>query len=257
MTRVLVTRALREAQVWVRDLAAAGLDSRALPLLEIRTLADTSALRKVWHDLGGCFAVMFVSANAVDGFFAGQSAAAFKPRAWATGPGTVAALRRAGVAPESIDAPPASATQFDSEALWHQVASSLRPGQRMLIVRGGTGQESPEATGVGRDWLAQRLGQAGVRVDMVVSYQRVCPALDAVQLETARSAATDGSVWLFSSSEALANLRVNLPAQDWSCACAVATHARIAAAAEEGGFGRVVATRPALADIVASIESLA
>jgi uroporphyrinogen-III synthase len=93
-------------------------------------------------------------------------------------------------------------------------------------------------------------------VDFVVSYQRARPRLDAAQLQLAREAAADGSVWLFSSSEALANLLANLPGQDWHAARAVATHHRIAAAAQQAGFGTVLESRPALADIRASMESM-
>jgi uroporphyrinogen-III synthase len=72
----------------------------------------------------------------------------------------------------------------------------------------------------------------------------------------ARQAATDGSVWLFSSAQALANLRRLLPGQDWSGARAVATHPRIAAAVRNAGFGVVCESRPVLAELVASIESI-
>ena len=65
-------------------------------------------------------------------------------------------------------------------------------------------------------------------------------------------AATDGSVWLFSSSEAVGHL----PAADWSQARAVATHPRIAEAVRAAGWGVVVESRPALTDILASIESM-
>jgi uroporphyrinogen-III synthase len=64
-------------------------------------------------------------------------------------------------------------------------------------------------------------------------------------------------VWLFSSSEAVANLRALLPDQSWQQARAVATHPRIAQAARDAGFAVVCESRPALADVVASIESFA
>lgn len=254
MKRVIVTRAAREAQAWVRDLTAAGLDAQALPLLEIRPVSDTSALQQAWQEMTHYAAVMFVSANAVDGFFAVGAHTDFKSRAWATGPGTVAALKRAGVDSACIDAPATDAAQFDSEALWLKVGSQVKAGQRVLIVRGAAG---PEASAVGRDWLAQRLSEAGATVDFVASYRRVSPALDAAQMTLAKQAALDGAVWLFSSSEAVSNLRETLPAQDWKSARAVATHARIAAATRRAGFGLVLETRPSLADIVASIESMA
>lgn len=262
--RVIVTRPLREAQGWVRELSAAGLSAVALPLIDIRPVDDPAPLYRAWQQLADYVGVMFVSANAVDGFFASKppSALSFcagdaiKTRAWATGPGTAVALRRAGVAPECLDAPPSDAPQFDSEALWRLVGMTVHPGQRVLIVRGRDGQHDSAVQGVGRDWFAKRVSEAGAAVDFVVSYQRVRPRLDAAQLQLARQAAADGSVWLFSSSEALSHLLACLPGQDWRAARAVATHARIAAAARQAGFGWVQESRPALADIRGSIESM-
>ena len=263
-TRVIVTRPLREAQGWVREFSAAGLSAVALPLIDIRPVDDPAPLHQAWQQLADYVGVMFVSANAVDAFFASKPPLALsfcandpiKTRAWATGPGTSAALQRAGVAPQCIDAPPADAAQFDSEALWQRVGTTVQPGQRVLIVRGSDGQNDSATQDVGRDWFAKRVGEAGATVDFVVSYQRIRPHLDAAQLQLAREAAADGSVWLFSSSEAVTHLLASLPGQDWGAARAVATHPRIAAAARQGGFGRVVESRPALADIRGSIESM-
>lgn len=264
--RVIVTRPQRDAPGWVQELSAAGLDVLALPLIEVGPAADRAPLQSAWQRLGlGDYAgVMFVSGNAVDGFFASKPAAAVafcsqaavQTRAWATGPGTVAALRRAGVAPALIDAPDADAAQFDSEALWQVVASQVKPGGRVLIVRGSDGQAEGPGQGVGRNWFASRVEAAGAVADFVVAYQRSRPRLSPQQVQLARAAAGDGSVWLFSSSEAIANLQACLPDQDWTAARAIATHARIAAAARAAGFGVVRESRPALADIMGSIESL-
>jgi uroporphyrinogen-III synthase len=263
-TRVIVTRPLREAQGWVREFSAAGLNAVALPLIDIKPVDDAAPVQRAWQQLANYVGVMFVSANAVDGFFAFKpplapsfcASDAIKTRAWATGPGTAAALARAGVTPQCIDAPPADAVQFDSEALWQRMGTTVQPGQRVLIVRGSDGQNENASPGVGRDWFAKRVSEAGATVDFVVSYQRARPRLDAAQLQLAREAAADGSVWLFSSSEAVTHLLACLPGQDWHAACAVATHARIAAAARQAGFGRVHESRPALADILGSIESI-
>lgn len=264
--RVIVTRPQREAQDWVHELAEAGLSAQALPLIDIRPAPDTAALARVWQRLadGGYAGVMFVSANAVAGFFASNTAfplvfaapAAIKTRAWAPGPGTAKALLHAGVAPARIDAPASEATQFDSEALWQVVGPQVKPGDQVLIVRGADAQSAASVSGNGRDWLAQRLAEAGARAEFVVAYQRARPQLDAAQQQLATEAAGDGSVWLFSSSEAVRNLQACLPAQDWHAARAVATHPRIAVAARQAGFGVVRESRPALADIKASIESL-
>ncbi|MGH6638901.1 MAG: uroporphyrinogen-III synthase, partial [Polaromonas sp.] len=73
-----------------------------------------------------------------------------------------------------------------------------------------------------------------------------------------RAASADGSVWLFSSSEAVANL-ARLPvmqAMDWSRARAVATHPRILDAVRAAGWGVVVESRPALKDIRDTLRSI-
>ena len=139
------------------------------------------------------------------------------------------------------------------------VHSGVRPGQRVLIVRGSDAAATldPGAPGVGRDWLANTLRGAGVEVDFVVAYARQAPRWSGQQLALAQGAAQDGSLWLFSSAEAIANLRQLLPQQDWRSARALTTHPRIAQAAREAGFGVVQESRPSLQEIVASIESLA
>ncbi|MCZ8294352.1 MAG: uroporphyrinogen-III synthase [Hylemonella sp.] len=253
---VIVTRPQREAQDWVQALQQAGHQALALPLISIAPAPDAAALQQAWRRLGGYLGLMFVSANAVDGFFAARPADAPWPaQAWATGPGTVNALLRAGVPASQITAPPADAAQFDSEALWQQVASRIHPGVRVLIVRGADAAQG-SSQGAGRDWFARQVGDAGGTVDFVASYQRQRPLLDTNQRQLARAAAGDGSVWLFSSSEAVLNLQASLPQQDWGAARAVATHARIAQAARAAGFAMVRESRPALADVRASIESM-
>ncbi|MBI2744717.1 MAG: uroporphyrinogen-III synthase [Burkholderiales bacterium] len=254
--QVIVTRPQREAQDWVQALRQAGHQALALPLISIAPAPDAAALQQAWRRLGGYLGLMFVSANAVDGFFAARPADAPWPaQAWATGPGTVNALLRAGVPASQITAPPADAAQFDSEALWQQVASRIHPGVRVLIVRGADAAEG-SSQGTGRDWFARQVGDAGGTVDFVASYQRQRPLLDTTQRQLAQAAAGDGSVWLFSSSEAVLNLQASLPQQDWGAARAVATHARIAQAARAAGFAVVRESRPALADVRASIESM-
>jgi uroporphyrinogen-III synthase len=62
---------------------------------------------------------------------------------------------------------------------------------------------------------------------------------------------------LFSSSEAIGNLVQAVPQQSWKQAKALATHPRIAQAARKAGFAVVCESRPTLADVVASIESMA
>lgn len=267
---ILVTRVQPQAQTWVESFNAQGHDALALPLIEVRGLADASGVRVAWQQLPTYLAVMFVSRHAVDYFFkenkalalAAYAQSAIKNRAWSTGPGTADALLDNGMAAHLIDTPSKQAGQFDSEALWQLVHTQVKPGDKVLIVRGNSlnadGSLLDESdAGVGRDWLAQHLRDAGARVDFVVAYQRGAPIWTAAQREVAVAGATDRSVWLFSSAEALGHLQNLMPMQDWSAARAVATHPRIAAAARGLGFGVVLQARPVAADVLASIESLA
>lgn len=259
--QAIVTRPEQDALRWVRQLADHGIHSTALPLIDIAPAANPQPVQQAWQHLADYQAAMFVSGNAVQHFYASnrplaqsvQAPEAIKTRAWATGPGTVAALRQAGVQRTQIDAPDAAAGQYDSEALWQLVAPRVQPGTRVLIVRGAdhTGESA------GRSWLAEQLADAGAVVDTVVAYERRLPVFSPAQLAQARRACVDGSVWLFSSSEAITHLQALLPEQDFGPARAIATHPRIAQAAQQAGFGVVCESRPTLADIVASIESQA
>lgn len=257
MTAVLVTRPAHDARDWVQRLRAHGIAAEALPLMAIEPEPPNDALHQARHALADWQALMFVSGNAVDGFMAGIDAgwarrvADSAVRAWSPGPGTTAALRRHGWPLDRIDEPAADAPQFESETLWERVARQLRPGSRVLIVRGGDAQGRL----AGRDWMRQQLLQAGVQVEQIVAYRRAPAVLDAARQARARAAASDGSLWLFSSSEVLAHLQHGLPDVDWSAAQALATHARIAQAARALGFARVDETRPAFEDVLASIKS--
>jgi uroporphyrinogen-III synthase len=173
----------------------------------------------------------------------------FTARAWAPGPGTRDTLLAAGVDAGRIAAPARDAAQFDSETLWAQVHSEVRPGDTVLIVRGGQGE-----AGTGREWLSEQIAQAGGRVQALAAYTRGLPKWGAPEADAARRAA-QGVLWFFSSSEAVANLAQLLPGQDWSGARALATHPRSAQAARDAGFGAVIEARPAFEAVVAALES--
>ena len=267
--RVIVTRPAPQAGKWVNGLRAAGLDALSVPLIEITGPPEPQAVLAVWQRSESFDALMFVSANAVEQFFALQpagldvlqAAARTTPRCFATGPGTVAALVQAGVPCSRIDAPDHTAHQFDSEALWAVVQAQVQPGWRVLIVRGNSdadsGDEAEPGQGLGRDWLAARLAEQGAVVEFLVAYARRAPLVLASDLALLQVASSDGSLWLFSSSEAVNNLRSMAPGLSWHQARAVTTHPRIAQAARAAGFAVVCESRPAMADLIASIESLA
>jgi len=268
--RVIVTRPLLEAKRWVDALCEAGYKAEALPLIGVAPPADPGAVVAAWNRLGSFDAVMFVSGNAVDHFFAlkppgapvfGMDGAP-KTRAFVTGPGSFSALKRAQVNPQWIDMPDKAAEQFDSEALWAVVSHRVHAPFRVLIVRGSgstssEGSDSKADEGAGRDWFAAQVRAAGGSVEFVVSYQRRPPQFSASERAMVQQAAADGSVWLFSSSEAIGNLVAACGDQSWEKAKAVVTHSRIAQAARQAGFSVVCESRPTLAALMASIESLA
>jgi uroporphyrinogen-III synthase len=263
---VLVTRPAREAAGWVEALRAQGQPACALPLIGIFPPADAGPLRQAWSERDRYRALMFVSANAVEHFRQACPpealpglAAPTGPRLWAPGPGTAAALRSAGFAPGSVDTPPPASGQFDSESLWRVVAPQVRPGDRVLIVR-GRDADAPVSgdaadAGTGREWLTARLQAAGAGVALVVAYQRGAAAWSADDHALAARGAAGDAVWLFSSSEAIARLRLRRPGQDWSAARALATHPRIAEAARAAGFGTVRGVRPTLPDVVSALRA--
>ena len=254
--RVIVTRPAHEGARWVDALKGAGLDAVALPLIAIAPLQDTTELTAARLTVDRRDALMFVSSAAASHFVDAKVADVFiagrSPRCWATGPGTTRALRESGVPASRIDAPGDDAAQFDSEALWAVVRPQVAPGTRVLIVRGGDASGQPG----GRDWLARTVQSAGGEVEVVASYRRLAPVFGDAERRLATEAATDGTVWLFSSSEGIANLRQAMPGIDWRHASAVATHPRIGEAARAAGFGTVVLSPPGLDALTASIESL-
>lgn len=260
--RVIVTRPAREAQTWADALQARGVPCETFPLIEIAALPEPSALESAWQAVPGHLALMFVSANAVRFFMAARPAGLPMPscRVWSTGPGTRAALLAAGWPQGLIDSPDEDAPQFDSEALWALVAqrvqaevaaSPSRPS--VLIVRGA------DARGqlAGRDWLGQQLESAGLQVLQAVAYVRQVPRLTPEQQGRARQAMSDGSWWLFSSSEAAQHLLQACPDLPLQRARALATHPRIAERLKKSGWGRVDEVPAGLEAQAMSIKSLA
>jgi uroporphyrinogen-III synthase len=233
--RLIITRPIAQAQPWVRALQQQGVPAAALPLMAIAPLADTSPLQRAWAGLSAQALVMFVSANAVQQFFAAQPKASLWPRhtlAASTGPGTTAALVAAGVPAAQVVAPAADAPRLDSEALWAQLAGQPWTGRRVLVVRGEAG----------RDWLAEQFGGAGAQVAFLAAYQRVQPVLNAAEqaLLSAARAQPAEHLWWFTSGEALQHLQALVPGADWSLARAWASHPRIQQAVLSAGFGRAL-----------------
>jgi uroporphyrinogen-III synthase len=251
MPRVaLVTRPAAQAPAWIEKLRERGIDAQALPLIAIEPIADMTALREAWHLLPQRDLAMFVSSNAVEGFFAARPAARTWPRglrAAATGPGTVAALVAAGVPAAQCVAP--RAAPYDSSALWSELQGEHWNGRSALIVRGDGG----------RDEFAQSLRAAGAKVAFAQAYARKAPVWNTGEQALAQAAidAPQRHVWLLSSAEAIDHLVALLPGRDWKPAIAVASHPRIAQRARRAGFGHVLEAPPLVDAVASAFGSLA
>ncbi len=248
--KVLVTRPAAQAAEWVAQLAAHGIDAAALPLIGIAAPADRAAVEAAWNTLAGQALVVFVSPNAAEQFFALRPEGMSWPAdaiAGSPGPGTTSALRARGVPPGQVVAPAVDAPQFDSEALWAQLAGRDWQHARVTIVRGDGG----------REWLAETLRAHGAEVGFVTAYRRTPPDPDARERALLQQAIRQPGrhLWFFSSSEAIDHLAALAPDAAWGAARALATHPRIAERARGAGFGAVNECRPTLAAVVACIQS--
>lgn len=256
--RVIVTRPAAQADSWVDALGELGVEAVALPLMRICAVPDSAPVVEAWRQLAAHRLVFFVSANAVAHFFEQRPADVHWPAGvWAgsTGPGTTAALQACGLAAAQILEPAGDSAQFDSESLWQQRLCSLDwQGTTVQIVRGDGG----------RDWLADTLRDRGASVNFVAAYRRSEPVWDeqARVLLAEALAQPDSHLWLFSSSEAIDNLMLHLgraaqPSPLPPGCRAMATHTRIASAAQRAGFSQVLQSRPGAAEVVASLQSAA
>ncbi|MBF6986665.1 fused uroporphyrinogen-III synthase HemD/membrane protein HemX [Cupriavidus sp. IK-TO18] len=284
---VVVTRPAGQSRQLTEALQAAGLDVLSFPLLAIGPAADDAPLRAALARLDQFALVVFVSPNAIahalDALAGVQGAATAQwpaqvPAA-VVGPASVAALAERGIAPPTcrVIAPAGAAgngqgaddasesshhnhdpnhdaegPRFDSEALWAQLDPATLAGKPVLIVRGNGG----------RDWLGDRLREAGAQVEAVEAYRRTLPEPGAMQWQAVRDSVQAGApphVWLLTSSEAVRNLdtlaRQHLSPQENAglrqVQC-IAPHARIAEQALALGFSHILRAAPGDAGLLAA-----
>ncbi|SOY48908.1 fused uroporphyrinogen-III synthase HemD/membrane protein HemX [Cupriavidus taiwanensis] len=274
---VVVTRPAGQSRQLTEALQGAGLDVLSFPLLAIGPAADDAPLRAALARLDTFALVVFVSPNAIafalDTLAGVQGAAVARWPAQVAvavvGPASVAALAERGIAapayrviaPAGANAngpghddtvPDAEALRFDSEALWAQLDPAALAGKPVLIIRGNGG----------RDWLGDRLREAGAQVEAVEAYQRTLPEPGAMQWQAVRDNLRPGAAphaWLLTSSEAVRNLDVMArqhlsPQEDASLrqVQCIAPHARIAEQALALGFAHIQRAAPGDAGLLAA-----
>ncbi|SAL10033.1 fused uroporphyrinogen-III synthase HemD/membrane protein HemX [Caballeronia humi] len=249
---IVVTRPIGQSAGLLALLDAAGFDTLEFPLIDIAPVDDDAPLRAALDELYGpnkYALVVFVSPNAVDYAF-GKFGAAWPAEVpvGVVGPGSVAALARQGVAAPAhrVISPAADHAEprFDSEALYAAIEAQFGvnglEGKRVLIVRGDGG----------REWLAERLTEAGAIVEKVAAYRRIVPEPSMQKWERIHallaSAPDQSHAWLLTSSEGVRNLdelaREHLSRDETAQlkrAPLVTPHPRIAEAARQAGFDRI------------------
>lgn len=170
--RVVVTRARGQAGALAELLRAHGFEPVEVPVIEITDPADGgAALRAAVAHLAGYAWIVVTSVNGAERLLA-VAPPPWPCRVAAIGPGTAAALERAGV---GVDVVP---ERFVGEALLDALPDPSRPGDRVLLARAA----------VARDVVPDGLRARGYAVDVVEAYRTVAPVLDDDARATVRSA---------------------------------------------------------------------
>ncbi|MHA6831784.1 fused uroporphyrinogen-III synthase HemD/membrane protein HemX [Ralstonia pseudosolanacearum] len=243
---VIVTRPRAQAPMLVAALERHGLRTLQFPLLDIAPTPNLDDLRAALADPSRYALVVFVSPNAVQQAFAAMPEGFRWPQdvpAAVVGPASAQALAAHGVAAPTyrVIRPDSHAddARQDSEALYARLDVATLSGREVLIVRGNGG----------REWLADRLREAGVAVRTVEAYRRSVPVPDAAAWAALREVLAGRHAWTLTSSEAARNLdslaRASLSAAEVEALHAApcfAPHARIVEQAQSLGFRDVTLT---------------
>ena len=209
----VLTRPAGQSSALAAELEREGIAAFDFPLIDIAAVADDAPLRAAFAALERYALVVFVSPNAIERALAAVPGFAWPVQVpiGVVGPGSVAQLAQHGIAaPAHVVIAPAGAqadearaageaartsgeqgdagstalaaaatesengngdagTRFDSEALFAALSTRLGlaslNGRPVLIVRGDGG----------REWLADRLREAGAQIEFVCAYRRVVP----------------------------------------------------------------------------------
>ncbi|MHC6084021.1 fused uroporphyrinogen-III synthase HemD/membrane protein HemX [Ralstonia solanacearum] len=243
---VVVTRPRAQAPMLVAALERHGLRTLQFPLLDIAPTPNLDDLRAALADPSRYALVVFVSPNAVQQAFSAMPEGFRWPQdvpVAVVGPASAQALAAHGVEPptHSVIRPDTHAddARQDSEALYARLDPAQLSGREVLIVRGNGG----------REWLADRLREAGVAVRTVEAYRRSVPVPDAAAWAALREVLAGRHAWTLTSSEAVRNLdslaRASLTAAEVDtlhAAPCFAPHARIVEQAQSLGFRDVTLT---------------
>jgi uroporphyrinogen-III synthase len=234
---IVVTRPDEPGRRLVTELAATGVDALWLPAFELGPAPDPQQVRQTLARLAEFDLAVFVSPAAVS-----ATAAALLSQPWpaATAIGAVGAVTARAVRerlPGAAQAPQIGAAgegASGSEALWTALQARPLP-RRVLVLRAVEG----------RDWLLERLRNAGAQVQALAVYRRSEHRPREADLAWLRQRATPGPLAsLVTSSEAVAALQHQCADGPAVLAAlyrgpALASHPRIAERLRAAGFADV------------------
>jgi uroporphyrinogen-III synthase len=248
---VLVTRPGEAGQHLTGALREAGQRALWWPTFDLLPPDEPEALRALLRRLAEFDLVVFVSPAAVrglvrqdpgNGWPAGTAIAA-------AGASTLALARSLlpGAAAARIAGLANGAKQSGSEALWEALQTEAKAPRRALIVRAESG----------REWLADRLREAGCSVEYASVYRRVVhqPAQAQAAALAACHGAGDCAASVLTSSESVGALDRQLEALPEARAwlrqgLALCSHARVARAVQDAGYSRVIECAPSVDSVL-------
>lgn len=246
MRTVVITRPVEQAQPWIDALRLRGFHVMHVPLLRITAAGEPELITEAWGKIHQWTWVMFVSPNAVHYFFQYANSTSWPQhlRAGSPGEGTSSALIKVGVPAHLIDQPEKH-QEKDTDYLWHNIKHRDWQSSHVLLIRGMSSKPP-------RDWLMNKLQEAGAFVQPLVVYQRESGIFSDKAQSWIHSTQAHQACWVISSAESLNALT----GYDWSQATAIVIHPRIAQAVRKLGFKQVVCTQPDLDSFIDSVESV-
>ena len=255
MTTVVVTRPGAAGRTLAEELTRAGQPAVWLPAFEFGPPPDEVHARAVLASLADFDLAIMVSPQAV------RAAAALLGGTWpagtaiaAVGAGTRAAVQAAvpGAArARLLPAPDEDIRGSGSESLWPLLQAMQPLPRRVLLLRAQSG----------REWLAEKLQDAGAAVTPLAVYSRLPHVPSAEQRARLGGAAGAGLASVVSSSDAVDALTSMLGDQPGvllalRAGAALASHPRIAERLRAAGFARVAVCAPEAQANLASLREV-
>ena len=161
--QIIVTRARAQASALTNRLELLGANVLEAPAIAIAAPDSYVPLDEAIARLSAYQWLVFTSVNGADAFFARLKAANKDARALsgvkvvAIGAETAVRLQGYGICPDVVP------FEFRAEGIWEVMAPLVAAGQKVLIPRAE----------VARDYLPQKLAEAGLTVDVVSAYKTV------------------------------------------------------------------------------------